>query len=182
VIFRPFDRLSTGASLAVAAGGGFVALLVAWGLDVRFDGVLDAHLASRVDLLQALVDLAVAWPLLAAAMWLGGRSLRSRGRLVDYLGAVGLARWPLVLSALILALLIDRPARDALAAMQLPSPGILLLLVLVTIPLVVWFVALLYQGYRTASGLRGGRLVASFIVVLVVAEVVSKLTLGALTG
>lgn len=154
-------------------------MLVQLGLSfarVRFDGALDSHPAgpAGVSLGAALLDAVVSWPLTAAVFWLGALVVARQGRFVDFLGAVGVARMPMVFSGAVLALV------EAYLPITRPGPhhgaGIAVLTAL-SLPCIVWFFALLFQGFRTASGLRGPRVGVSFVVVLVVAEFVSKLVL-----
>jgi hypothetical protein len=173
----PLELLDTRTALGVGASFGVLQLLITR-LQVRFDGTLDSHVIGRpVSWPEAILDLAVAWPLTAAAFfavaWLPAR----KGRFIDFLAAVGIARLPLLLAAILTGLVF--PGLPDPAA-KMPSPE-LLAIAFGTIPFVIWFVTLLVTGFRTASGLRGWKLAVLFIASLAVAETASKLALLAVT-
>jgi len=56
--------------------------------------------------------------------------------------------------------------------------GPLLLLTVLTLPALVWMVALLYKGFSAASGLSRARGALVFTAALIAAEIVSKLVLA----
>jgi len=42
---------------------------------------------------------------------------------------------------------------------------------------VAWFITLLYQGFKNASGLQGPKLVGGFVAIVIVAETISKIAI-----
>lgn len=182
----PTEHLSTAAALGLGAGAAAVGLLLGL-FHVRFDGALDTHYTSGpVALGVGLSDLLVSWPLPALLFWIAARLFARRGRFVDHLAAVGVARIPAVLSGMVIAVLgplMPPPPRVVpgeaitleLGAYVVPA----LLIAAGTLPFLVLFITLLVTTFRTASGLRGPRLALAFIPALLLAEVLSK---GALFG
>ncbi len=172
-LFRPLERLDTRAALLIAGGIALLQLLVSR-LHVRFDGALDSHLVEvSVPWSDALLDLALAWPLTALILWgttwLAGR----RGRYVDFLGAVGLARAPLIAGGAITGAF-SHVFEGAASGTLTPT---LLIVSLAILPLIAWFIALLVTGIRTASGLRGMRLGVTATCGILAAELITKLLL-----
>lgn len=162
------ENQALGASTAVAVAG--VALSR---FGVRFDGVIDVHLAAApVPLSVALLDGLLAWPLVALMLWGATQLLARQGRLLDFVLAVGLGRFPLLIVAAATVLLRDlfpeKPGDPI-------SGAAMTIVVLVLLPALGWSIALLFQGFRTASGLRGRKLVLTLIATLVFAELVIKL-------
>ena len=72
-------------------------------------------------------------------------------------------------------------ALGALLPLRPPVDGAIdpmqLALALLLLPLVIWFLVILFQGIKTATGLLGGRLWAAWGLGLVLAEVASKVVL-----
>ncbi|WP_437624915.1 YIP1 family protein [Sorangium sp. So ce1151] len=169
----PFERF--GGGVAAAAGLALAGLSVAiTRLGVRFDGFLDLHATpDAIPIRTALLEQVVAWPLPALLFWAYARLLRRRVRLIDFLGVTGLARAPLALAALALALL----APEAPAGAPTLTPGLAALAVAATLCL-AWFLTLLYQAFRNASGLRGAALIAGFIGLVLASEILSKVALA----
>ena len=179
LLLNPFDRFG-GERAAVA---GLVVSALSLGLahlGVHFDGALDVHLApsaNRVTFGASLLEQAAGWLVASLLFWAYARSTSSHVRFVDFLGVVGLSRVLLVGIALFLVLgpglPPDMPTKTVTPALL----AHLLVIAAVTLPLLGWFITLLYQGFKNASGLAGGRLVGGFIGVLLVSEIASKLVL-----
>lgn len=168
---NPFARFSgeitTTAGVAVSALG-----LLASRFGVRFDGALDLHTASTpVPFRLALLEQLVAFPLTAIVFWAIARIAARHVRLIDVVGVVGLSRAPSTLIAVPIAWLSSwiGPGHEMNAALAA--------LLVCSLTAIGAHLYLLFTGFRTVSGLRGGRSVALFIAAVVVAETVSKLAL-----
>lgn len=181
ILFNPFDRLSTSALWAIAAA----AIIAGLGLSrvgFRFDGALDVHrvmAAPRWGI--AIFDHVNAVVLTAVIAWLTSLVVARRGRLVDFVMTIGAARLPLIFVALVTHALMPSAAEvRAIVSGAPPGPGQVSALVLATastLPLFLWSLALLYRAFAVSSGLKGARAGFSFGVMIVVAEVASKVAL-----
>ncbi|WP_437679191.1 YIP1 family protein [Sorangium sp. So ce131] len=173
---NPFERF--GGGVAAAAGLGVAALSVAiTRLSVRFDGFLDLHATPQaISYPAALLEQALVWPLPALLFWAYARLLRRDVRFIDFLGATGLARAPLALSGLLLGLLAAPVPATSPPALPSFTPGLVVAL-LAGVLCVVWFLTLLYQAFKSASGLRGAALIAGFVGLVIASEVASKVAL-----
>jgi hypothetical protein len=157
-----------GTALAVSAGS-----LWLRSVNVHFDGALDLHVFDHAaSWRQALLQQAVAWPLVALVLWLLGLVSRQPAALPELVGFVGAARLPYLLAAGVAALAHARSQGGAGAA------GLLGLAVV--LPLIVWGCVLLHAAFRTAAGKQGRRLTLTYFAAILLAEVASKLVLGAL--
>jgi hypothetical protein len=167
--WNPFERWSGEVTTAIgvlASIGGIATSR----LGVRYDGALDLHLSSRaVPIAQAVVDQVLAFPLTALVFVIAARRLAPTVRIVDVVGAVGLSRVPVVLGAIPLALLTSAVRIDPTK----PSAA-LLVIALLALAVVGAQIFSLVVGFRTATGARGGALASTFVIALVVAEIVSK--------
>jgi hypothetical protein len=177
-LLDPLEHASTTVALLVTALVGALGVVVAVSVGVRFDGALDMHVTNgSVTLGAALIDQLVALPLTILIGVAAARLAKATPRLEDMAGAVGVARVPLLLSALVTALL-PRPHIDpAHPELLLSSPTELMKvipIVALVLPVSLYFFVLLFRNYRTATGLSGQRLWVSFISWIVVAEVASK--------
>lgn len=176
-LFNPFERLGTWPALALSLGGATVGLGLSR-LGARFDGALDVHVvAPPPALVTALVEQLVAWPLVALVLWLAGRALTRKGRFVDLLGVVGVARLPLLGVAAFTTALLDPTLVIGPDGLPAVTPA-LIVVALTTIPLVVWTIVLAWTGFRTATAARGVSGGVGFTVALLVAELLSKLALS----
>jgi hypothetical protein len=179
VLTDPLDRVSAERLVLV----GLAATVVGLGVErvgVRFDGFLDTHItASGPSFVTSVLDAIAAWPLAATLLWLVARTAGRQGRWIDFLGLVGVARVPIVACAVPSAVraLIQPP--PVLEPGQLPTFGFgMLVTVVFAVTGLVWSILILYRGFVTASGLRGGRRIAAAVIALLLAEIAAKTALA----
>jgi hypothetical protein len=177
-LVNPLERTSLPLSLGLSAVTVLVGAALSLG-NLRFDGALDIHMSSKatVSLREAALDAAVSWPLTAATLWIMALAVARRGRPVDFLAAVGLARLPSVLGGA--ALLAIHPL--AASSGSAPSLWVMTLITVLAMSAITGTVTLLFVGYRTASGLGGAKLVLSFNAAIALAEALSKIILRVTT-
>lgn len=194
-LFNPFHYLAGGKALGLGLTVILISGLIGWIGNVHLDGVLDWHTGGQVKaplwffLAEGLID----WLSLAILLLIAGIILsKSRVRALDVLGTQALARWPM-LPAVFLGLI---PAvyafSDYLKERLLPGQGsagagvgtiaLGVVCTILAILMIIWMVALMYRAYAVSCNLKGARAVVSFIVVLLLAEAVSKIVLARLAG
>lgn len=169
--WNPFARY--GAPPLLAAGAvGFVLWIACARLGMRGDGALDvlnAH--APVGYANAALDQVADFFALTLLLWGAARVFVREVRVVDLLATVGVARLVLVVSSIPIAIsAYGTPKGAATSPWEWVGMGI---------GLVGWGVHVwaLVAGFRTASGLRGGRFVGTFFPALLVAEVLTKVLL-----
>ncbi len=169
----PFERFGGGTAAALGAVISVASIAVSR-LGVRFDGLLDLHIHRAVvpSLRVALGDQLVGWLLPAVCFWAYARAITRHVRLADFIGMAGLARLPILMSAL--ALLPLTPANPSVPPKLTPA---LLAMAMLGLAFVVANVTLLYQGFKNASGLTGVKLVGGFIGLVIGVEALSKIVL-----
>ena len=181
-LLDPFDRLSTATGWTIAALVLAAHLVVAW-MGVRFDGALDVHLAAAAPSWPVVLgDVLNAIGVTVVLLWAASLIAAKRGRFVDFLKTVIIARLPLpVIGALASALM--PPVRETLARLaagQPPTPQVMVTSIMM-IPLMIWFFALLYFGFAHASGMRGRKAGVTFTLAILVAEITTTLVLLAVS-
>ncbi len=171
-LIDPLAMLSTRTALTLATLGAAAQVALSLLLPLRFDGALDVHRSLNAASLEtALLDLLAGWPLPVLLFYLAGKLTARRTRLVDIGAAVGLSRLPLLVVAAA-ALAMPKPP-STVAGFQ-PSLVVIALAVAL-LPVIAYVLVLLFRGFRTATGLAGGRLWLTFLLALTVAEIASKL-------
>lgn len=186
-LLDPIAHLPTGTALMVSGSVAVVGVVLGTAFGIRFDGALDVHVGGpAVPIGTAVVEQLIAWPLVAAIAYVAARlaGAKSGTRPVDMLTAVGIARLPLAVAAVLSHLLMPKLLADPDAAAKALTEevGLVrgLILAGVAVPLIALFLVLLVRGYRTASGLTGARLAISAIGFILVAEIISRLVRMAL--
>lgn len=201
--FNPFHFVAGVKALAV----GLAAILVAGAVNSRtgshFDGVLDFHTGAVLPWWTYWVEGPINWIILSALLLPAGWILsKSRVRPIDVLGTQALARIP----TLVMALSVWPPfvqranQRMVTALLQLQQPGAVQsnqemwatlhstlapmdmvisgVVVLIILTMLVWMLILMYRAFAVSCNVSGGKAVGAFIVLLVAAEILSKIVLG----
>jgi len=187
-LFTPFVYVAGGTSLAIGVAAILLAGLLGSLSNTHFDGVLDMHTGrpapTRVFLLEGLIN----WLCLAVVLFLLSRLVsRTSFRARDLFGTQAMARWPTVITALLTLLPAYQRGTAYLgwqllrvgSQVQLHSADMVLfgLTVMVTVAAIVWMVALMYQSYSTCCNMKGAKAIATFVLGLLLAEVLSKVAI-----
>jgi hypothetical protein len=167
--WNPFARY--GAPTLLAAGAVGVAVWIACArFGMRGQGALDVFTShAPVPFAVAALDQVADIGALSLLLWGAARIFVRDVRFVDLLATVGLARLVLGVSSIPIAIATYLAPKGAATQTLGEWVG-------VAIGLSGWGVHLwaLVAGFRTATGLRGGRFVGTFFPALLVAEVVTK--------
>lgn len=152
---------------------------------VRFDGLLDFHMAlPPVPLWINIAEQLLAWLLLGAILWLAGKIIsKSRPRVIDVFGTQALARLPyLFVSLTTLAPGTSRIAHELATGRvslgQLSADMAAFLLVVVFgLVMLVWMIVLMYRAFAVSCNVSGKTAISIFSVALIAGEIISKVIL-----
>jgi hypothetical protein len=155
-----------------------VTAVVAFFSHTHFDGVLDIHYGQvgspmYIYFAESWID----WAAITLVFYAAGRICSaSRIRVIDVAGTLALARAPLLVAALGGWLAVP-PSLETLQQLQF-TPG-LIAQMLLSIVCVVYLVALYYQAYTVSCNVKGSKAVWSFIIGLLIAEVLASIAIYA---
>ncbi len=181
-LFNPFTYIAGGKALALGGIIMIISSVIVSTHNGHFDGVLDVHFGAKTNLLQAICEPLISWSSLVFALYILGRVVsESSIRFIDVAGTTALARWPMLFISLLgLIPNPDMPDPSKATLQELmkvaTSPGVIIT-GLLSLPLLVWLIALLYNAYSVSANVKGSKAVWSFIGGLVVAEIISKAVL-----
>jgi len=184
-LFNPF-RFVAGykallLGLAIILAGALVGSLS----NTHFDGVLDIHTGMKTPLWYFIAEGLINWlcmvvPLFFFALFVS----RSSFRAIDIIGTQALARWPHLITTLVMLPDANRRFGDYLmtklnqggppAAVNPADAFIFVIAIIVTLLMIIWMVALMYRAYYVSCNIKGARAIGTFIVTLVGAEILSK--------
>lgn len=177
IIWNPFTRIAGwqafifGILIVIVSG-----VIGKYG-NLLFDGVIDAHFYDKdLTFTQVFYVLSIDLISLFVTMTIGALILTKKFRIIDILGTMTLARAPLLLLT-IFALFVNQPATEEIIRNPLIilSYPMFLVFILITIPIMVWFIALMYNAFKVSTGTKGGKMVAVFVIALFLAEIISKI-------
>ena len=169
LLFNPSVRIA--GTKALLLGWLFIVLtaFIAYFSHCHFDGAIDAHQGSQSVWWLYLAEPLLAWLCTVLMFYITGRiASSSKVRLVDIAGTMALARWPMLFVALLFFIPVTLPAN------RLDIPPALILFSLVVLVFSIWMLALMYNAYRVSCNVKGSKAVISFIVALILTEVLSK--------
>jgi len=184
LFFKPFERYSGTPLLLVGLAFTALGIFMSYAFNARFDGVLDFHTVESVSWEQAIKESLIDIVSLFLFLYLAAALVYKRTRPIDILNTVLVARAPMYLLPLLnVNNYMTQAANGVISATKNVENGaeellghlpFLLITVLVLLAAVVWFVALLVNGYKTASNAKGALPIVYFIVALLLAETLSK--------
>lgn len=183
IIYNPFDRFSTDALLItgiiLTVAGGFLAYY----FNVRYDGALDMHFSNDVALQTPILELLINITSLSLLLFAAAKQINTKTRHIDIFCTVLISRLPFYLmtpfnSGGRVYEAIKRIEEMALRNEMNMIPSDMLILILIgftSLLFLVWFFALLWNGYKVACNAKGNKAVFFFIGAVIMAEIISKI-------
>jgi hypothetical protein len=172
-LFNPFVYIAGAKSLLI----GFV-VLMATALfghfsHTHFDGTLHITFTKAAPFYVSVIEQLLDWGITTIIFYILGISLsKSSIRIIDVAGTQALARWPLFFAAFIGFGYIARPINS-----PADIDSGLIFRGLISLPFVVWAVALMYNAFAVACNLKGVKAVLGFIVGVLLAAILSQMAL-----
>ncbi|OIQ21474.1 MAG: hypothetical protein BM557_04285 [Flavobacterium sp. MedPE-SWcel] len=185
ILLNPFERYTE--TQLIIAGILFTAIgcFLGYFFNCRFDGVLDFHTHSNIAIKQPFIDNGVNIVSLFIPFLILGKYINKKTRIIDILAVVIVSRVPLYLLSLInIGGGVTTMSKEFVgvnpADIQLNPLTIVILLIIsiVSITLLVWFITLLYNGFKTASNAKTITHKTLFGVAILFAEGLSKYILS----
>lgn len=176
LIWNPFTRIAGWQAFLLGLLIAIISGVIAKFGNLLFDGVIDIHFYDKdLTFSRTFYVLAITLVSLFVIMILGAFILTRNFRIIDIIGTMTLARIPFLLSSII-ALFVNQPNTEELLKNPLIilSYPMFLVFGLITIPLMIWFIALMYNAFKVSTGTKGGKLIVVFVGALIVAEIISK--------
>lgn len=181
LLINPFTRI---AGWQAFAAGFVISVLSVWISSVNgtyFDGVIDFHYGGEnYSLLKLFGILAIDIFSITAVMSLSGFIISKSFRLIDILGTMTFSRIPYLLLA-VFSLFVKSPDLNEILHNPLSvfnNIGFVLVMIL-SLPVLVWYIALMYNALKVSCDVKGMKLNVVFIVAVIVAEVLSKILIYA---
>jgi hypothetical protein len=146
--------------------------------NVIFDGVIDSHLVKEETMLQSFGYLGISMMTLVVVMWIAGLIISKGFRFIDILGTMTLSKAPFVLLAIVgsFAKMPDTNEIMKNPMVVLSSTSFLLMMVL-SVPVLIWSVTLMYNALKISCGIKGSKLTTAFIIAILGSEPISKLVI-----
>ncbi|WP_417350465.1 hypothetical protein [Flavobacterium alkalisoli] len=187
-LFNPFEKYSEKQLFVTGITMAAVCSLVAYYLNARFDGILDMHIVKNVRFDAPFIDNLINIVTLTLLLFAAALTVNKKTRIIDILNTVLIARIiycflpifnPEFISPGIDEKLLSIDPKDPqslnLTALDYTAIGIT---AIVMIGALVWYIALLYNGFKTASNSKKITHTIAFILAIIIAEIVSSLLIS----
>ncbi|HPW67707.1 MAG TPA: hypothetical protein PLS84_11595 [Salinivirgaceae bacterium] len=176
LLWNPFIRLAGWQAFGIGIIIVFISAVLASYGNLAFDGAIDAHFGDNITIAQSLLVTGISLLSVVLSMYVIGLIISKNFRFVDILGTMTLARAPFLILA-VLSLFVTSPdveqvLQNPMIVLDYPS---FLVLGVISVPIIVWYIALMYNGLKVSTGTKGTKLTIGFIGGILVAEVISKL-------
>lgn len=184
ILFKPFEKYSEKTLLLVGIIITLIGSFVAYTFNTRFDGVVDVHSVTDVLLYQALLDNLINIFCLILFLFISAKYINKKTRLIDILTTSMVARTPIYLLPFFnINGAISKAGENILQfanegfTNQISSSDLSIIIVFgfITILFSVWYISLLFNGFKVASNAKGKFPIILFIISLILSEVLSKI-------
>ncbi len=179
LLFKPFEYYSESKLLIVGTIATIIGTYLATLFHARFDGILDLHFVDSSIKGQVVLDVIINSLTLVILLFIAGKFINNKTRFIDILNTSLVAKIPMYLLVFLnINNSVAFPTTTDINEIQqfaMENIGMILALAVLSIIAVVWYIALLYNGFKTATNGKGTKLILYFIGVIILAEVISKL-------
>lgn len=184
-LFNPFKKIAGINAMLIGLAAIAITSVFAFSYNTHFNGVIDikygeSDLAFHGFLLYSVVNVISV----SIIFFITGLIIsKSKIRFIDVLGTQTLARYPLIVTPFFNATgLIEKVSNNIMYKyLNYGEPEIIkglemfwfIIFIFMTVVIIVWFITLMFNAYRVSCNLKGTKAVISFIIGLVLAEIIS---------
>jgi len=184
-LFNPFKFIAGYQALLIGLAAILLTSLIGSLSNTHFDGVLDVHTGLQAPLWFFLSEGLINWISLVIPLFLFGLIIsRSSLRTIDVIGTQALARWPYLVTAVVMLPDANRKVLEYLMAkctqthtvipINPTDIAIFAVAMFLAVLMIIWMVALMYRAYTVSCNIKGPKAIITFIISLIGAEVLSK--------
>ena len=167
-LFNPFDKIAGFRSLLAGLGTLIITVSVSWYSGTHFNGLLNIDFAKDAPIWIFFMEHFFNWFLTSMLMYISGSVLSvSHVRFVDVAGTTLLSRTPLLIVPLIRVI----PAFNSFLIYSWQMYFLNGLYILSA----SWTIVLLFHSYRVSCNLIKEKLIISFLIIMVIVEISTKL-------
>ncbi|HLV52055.1 MAG TPA: YIP1 family protein [Flavobacterium sp.] len=190
ILFNPFEKYSEKTLLIFGIVATLLGSFLGYLMNARFDGIVDMHLVREVQFQTILIDNIINTLVLFILFFVFGKIINPKTRAIDMLNVSMICRIPMYLVVLgNIGGYLERATQSMLNGIDLDNLQnipqfemldlfVILIFSVVSIGFLVWMIVLLWKGFKTATNTKRTRDIIIFIMLFILAEVLSKYLIG----
>ncbi len=190
VLFNPFEKYSEKTLLIFGISATLLGSLVGYLMRARFDGIIDMHLVQGARFQNILLDNLINTLVLFILFFAFGKIINPKTRAIDMLNVSMICRIPMYLVALgNIGGYLERATQNIIEGIDLKNMQnipqfelldllVILIFSILSIGFLIWMIVLFWKGFKTATNTKRTRDIILFIILFIVAEVLSKYLIG----
>jgi hypothetical protein len=172
-LINPYSRIAGFKSLLAGLIGLLLLSFASFKSGTHFYGLSNIDFAKDSRFVFYIFEHLISWFVFAVLAFFFGLSLsKSHVRAIDFLGTSLIAKIPLIFTPILRFI----PAFQSFVFQSFE----MYFLIGVYVISLAWTIALLFNGYKVSSNLKNNRLIVSFIIGLVVSEIISRVIINLL--
>lgn len=178
-LYNPFEKYSDRTLFTAGLAITILGSVLGYFLDAKFDHLLHISFTGAT-FLEPFIDNTVNLFILFTVLYIVGYFINKKTRVIDILNTVMISRGPFYLSVLVNSngYFADITKRMVTAGGNLSSIttgelAFMLAAALIAISVLVWSIALLYNGFRVATNLKKAIHQVSFALGIIIADILS---------
>ena len=175
-LFRPFVYIAGVRSLLIGLAVMLVTAVICYFSKTHFDGIIDVHTGRAAAMPVYFAEAAIDWGIPAVLLYISGLIFSTSSiRLIDVAGTLALARWVMILPA-IMGFAIHVPAVAPVTVDDVVKSitPVIIIMGLLCLAISVWMIVLMYHAFATSCNLKGGKAAGVFTVALILSELLSS--------
>ena len=186
VLLKPFEVYSEKKLLIIGTIVTILGSLSASYFNVRYDGAIDLHFVNNTTLYQPFIDNIINIISLCIPLFIVGKIINNKTRIIDIITVILISRIPFYIISLFninnivfnasKKLISINPA-EKIAQIKNIEWFIIIMSAILTITALIWFISLLFNGYKIATNAKGGKSIFLFVISIIIAEIISKIIL-----
>jgi hypothetical protein len=189
-LFRPSLYIAGGKSLLLGIIVMLILTFLGYGCFIAFDGVIDAHylpLDKPIPLLHHVYCVFGSWAVSVLVFYITALLVsKVKTRFIDIAGTLAVAKTPYILAAVIglipgahlnFGVKYDALTMQDMLAILQDNIIMVIFMSLIGIILLIWVIVLMYNAYSVSANIKGNKGILSFIVAVLVSEILSKIML-----
>ena len=185
-VYNPFEKIAGWKAFAIGMVILCLATVIGYFGNTVFYGISIKSVAS-ITWCKAFSLQAIGLVVTVLVLWITGLLSAKHVRFQDVLGTVTLAKYPLVLAAIMFLALgkwLKELNNMLLAAgnvqemmgffnsLSISDYALFIVFIIVTLMMLVWTIALLFNAFRVSTNLKGGKCAVLFIAGLLISEII----------